>query len=298
MGLGLAGAPLVPIYTGHLLLLLAVQGPVLTFVAGGAIGLALARRVAVGGPGRVSPVWLFAAAFAFYAGLATRIPGPAGPQGDEPHYLVMAHSLWTDGDLDLTDEFAHREYSAFFAGRLAPHPSPSTPEGHLYSLHSPGLPFLILPGYALAGLRGAQLVMCALAALAGVLVHRVVRLSVGDEAAAVAWALFAFTPPVPIYAVSIYPELPAALATAIFLLTARRSPGWRGALLAAAAAGAVPWLHSKFLPLGVLGLALTLLRPVAWRVRAAAVAVFAVLVGGLLAYFRATYGVLSFSAAF
>jgi hypothetical protein len=298
LGLGLAGAPLVPVFTGRLLVLLAIQGPVLSFVAGGAIGLAVARRVAGGEPGRVSPLWLFAAPFVFYAALASRIPGPAGPQGDEPHYLLMAHSLWTDGDLDLTDEFEGHEYSAFFAGRLAPHPSPASPPGRLYSLHSPGLPFLLLPGYALGGLRGAQLVLCAMAAVTGVLVHRVARLAAGDGAAAAAWALFAFTPPVPIYAVSLYPELPAALATAIFLLTARRTPGWRGALLAAAAAGGVPWLHSKFLPLGALGLALTLMRPVAWRIRAAALLLYAALVGGLLVYFRATYGVASFSAAF
>lgn len=298
IGLGLAGAPLIPVYSGHDLALLAFQGPMLSFVAGGAAGLALARRIAVGEPGRVPAVLLFAAAFVFYAVLATRIPGPAGPQGDEPHYLAMAHSLWTDGDLDLTDEFARQEYAAFFPGRLAPHPSPSTPAGRLYSLHSPGLPLVILPGYALGGLRGAQLVLCAVAALSGVLVHRLVRTTMGDSTAAVAWALFTFTPPLPIYALSVYPELPAALATAIFLLTARGTPGWGGALAAAAAAGALPWLHSKFLPLGAVGLALTLLRPGRWRVRAVAVAVFAALVGGLLLYFRATYGVASLSAAF
>jgi hypothetical protein len=34
IGLALAGAPLVPVYTGHALPLLALQGPVLSFVAG------------------------------------------------------------------------------------------------------------------------------------------------------------------------------------------------------------------------------------------------------------------------
>ena len=298
LGFALAGAPLVPVYTGHGLALLALQGPMLSLVVGAAVGVALARAIAVGEPGAVPGWLLFTAAFVFYASLATRIPGPAGPQGDEPHYLVMAHSLWTDGDLDLADEFERQEYAAFFPGRLAPHPSPANPPGHLYSLHSPGLPLLILPGYALGGLRGAQLVLCGVAALAGALVHSATRAAAGDKAAAVAWAVFAFTPPVPVYAVSIYPEVAAALATAIFLLVAAGRPGWGGALAAAFAAGAVPWLHSKFLPLGALGLVLVLLRPCTWRVRVAAVAVFAALVGALLAYFRATYGVASFSAAF
>src|SRR5262249_38814459 len=239
-----------------------------------------------GGEGGRVPGWLlFGAALTFYAMLATRTPGPAGPQGDEPHYLVMAHSLWKDGDLDLADEFSHQDYAAFFPGRLSPHPSPANPPGHLYSLHSPGLPLLILPGYALGGLHGAQLVLCAVAALAGVLVHRVARAAAGDKAAAIAWAVFAFTPPVPVYAVSIYPEMPAALATAVVLLVARGTPGWGSVLAAAFAAGAVPWLHSKFLPLGALGLLLVLLRPCAWRMRAAAIAVFVALTGGLLLYF-------------
>src|SRR5207237_2278877 len=117
-------------------------------LAAGAAAGARRARLAGAKPAPV-PAWLlFAAGFPSDASLAARIPRPAGPQGDEPHYLVMAHSLWTDGDLDLTDEFEGQEYSAFFNGRLAPHPSPSSPRGHLYSLHSPGLPLLILPGYA------------------------------------------------------------------------------------------------------------------------------------------------------
>jgi hypothetical protein len=297
IGLALAGAPLVPVYTGHALPLLALQGPVLSFVAGGAIALALARRMAAEEPGRVSGLLLFGAAFAFYAALAARIPGPAGPQGDEPHYLTMAQSLWSDRDLDLSDEFAGAEYSRFYAGTLSGHVSLNSPPGTAYSIHSPGLALLILPAYAAGGHRGAQLVLAALAALAGVLVHRVVRAAIDERTAAIAWALFAFTPPVPIYAVTLYPETPALAALAYFLWTGRGRPGWRDALGAAATAGALAWLHSKFVPLGALGLAFTLLRPCAARVRAAAVALFVVMVGAMLAYFHARYGQASLFAA-
>ena len=109
-----------------------------------------------------------------------RIPGPAGPQGDEPHYLTMAQSLWSDGDLDLTDEFAGAEYARYYAGTLSGHISENSPPGRLYSIHSPGLAFLILPAYAAFGHRGAQLLLSALAALAGVLVYRVVRDALDD----------------------------------------------------------------------------------------------------------------------
>ena len=297
LGLALAGAPLVPVYTGHWLPLLALQGPVLSFVAGAAVALALARRVEEVEPGHPPGLILFFVAFAFYAALAARIPGPAGPQGDEPHYLTMAQSLWSDGDLDLTDEFADGEYSRFYAGTLSGHISENSPPGRLYSIHSPGLAFLILPGYAAFGHRGAQLLVSALAALAGVLVHRVVRDALDERAALLTWALFALTPPLPIYAVTLYPETPAVAATAYFLWAGRGRTGWGRALGAAVIAGALGWLHSKFVPLGALGLLFTLMRPCTWRVRAVAAGLFGAMVAGILWYFHALYGSASLYAA-
>jgi hypothetical protein len=295
--LALAAAPLVPVYTGLGLPLLALQGPVMVFVAAGAVALSLLRRAVARETLVLRAAGLFLAAFVFNCALATRIPGAAGPQGDEPHYLLMAQSLWSDGDLDLTDDLEGGEYSAFYSARLSGHVSENSPPGRLYSIHSPGLAFLILPGYALLGHRGAQIVLCAMAALAGVLVHRVTRAALDDEAAAITWALFTFTPPVPIYAVTIYPETPAILATAYFLWTARGRPGWRDALGAAVVAGALGWLHPKFVPLGALGLGFTLLRPCATRVRLAAGAVALILFAGVLWYFRAHYGTASLYAA-
>jgi len=297
IGLALAGAPLLPVYTGHALPLLAFQGPVLSFVAGAAALLAIARRMAGSGGAPVRAWLLFAAAFALYAFLAPRIPGPAGPQGDEPHYLTMAQSLWSDRDLDLTDELANAEYARFYAGTLSGHISENSPAGRKYSIHSPGLALLILPAYAALGHRGAQLLLSALAALAGVLVFRAVRDAIDERTGLMTWALFALTPPVPIYAVTLYPETPALAATAYFLWAARGRTGWARALGAAAIAGALGWLHSKFVPLGALGLLFTLIRPCAWRVRAAATGLFVVLVAGTLWYFHALYGSASLFAA-
>jgi hypothetical protein len=242
---------------------------------------------------------LFVCAVLFYVLLAARFPGPAGPQGDEPHYLAMTQSLMSDGDLDLTDEFAEREYAAFFAGTLQPHTSPASPPGRLYALHTPGLPALLLPAYAAFGLAGARLTMAACAALAALLVHRLVREVTGRGGLAVAvWAVVAFTPPLVFYALSIYPETPAALATAAFLVLARRDPSARAVAAAALAAAALPWLHPKFLPLGIVGLGLVLARRGSWRARAAALALFGVSCAALLAFFHAHYGRAALSAAY
>jgi hypothetical protein len=243
--------------------------------------------------------WLFLAALLFYALLGTRIPGPAGPQGDEPHYLSMAQSLLENGDLDLQNQFATRAYRSFFAGRLEPHTSPASPAGKLYPVHAPGFALLILPAFALGGYPGARLFVSALAALTGVLVHRLVRdATKHDTLSLAAWAAVTLTPPLPFYALALYPETPAALATAVFLLASRNDGRPRDIALAALAAAALPWLHPKFLPLAGVGLALTLARRVSWPVRAVAVGVFGASLGSLLAFFHALYGRASFAAAY
>ncbi|HVQ31088.1 MAG TPA: hypothetical protein VMV21_15960, partial [Vicinamibacteria bacterium] len=214
LALGLAAAPLVAVLTGRAAGLLAFQGPGLVVVAAAALGAALARATPRPALSRFRPgaASLFAFTFAAYALLALRLPGAAGPQGDEPHYLAMAQSLLSDGDLDLADEFRDREYASFFAGVLEPHTSPASPRGRLYAIHTPGLPALILPGYALGGFRGAQLVLSLVAALATVVVFRLAsELSASPGLPYMAWALAAFAPPLPVYAVSIYPECLAAL---------------------------------------------------------------------------------------
>jgi hypothetical protein len=295
-----AALPLVPVLTGRLLPLLVFQGGVLRLLAGGALAVATVRFVAGRSPGAVKPpaAGLFATAFLFFCVWGERVPGPAGPQGDEPHYLVMAQSLLSDGDLDLTDEFAAREYAPFYGGGLAPHTSPNTPPGRLYSMHSPGLPALLLPAYALGGYPGARVFVSALAALTGVLLHRLVRDVTKDERiAAAAWALATFTPPLAFYAVTLYPETPAALAVVAFLVSARATPG-AGALAAATALVVVlPWVHTKFIPLAIFGLAFTLLRPYRWAARAWATAALAASLVLLSFYFWSVYGSPSFRAA-
>jgi hypothetical protein len=293
-----AAVPLVPLVTGHLLFLIPLQGPALFLITCTALVVAAsrARKVAP----RPSPVLLFAAAFAFYAFLGKHLPGPSGPQGDEPHYLLMCQSLLSDGDLDLSDDYANREYGAFFAGSLSqPHVSGSSRAGRSYSFHSPGLPLLLLPGYALGGYLGVRVMLWAFAALSGVLVHRLVRESLGDEDLALAaWAGLVFVPPLPFFAMRVYPETVALLATAAFLLTARRRLDARSAGAAAACAALLPWLHSKFVVLAALGLLLTLARPGRWVWRAAVLVAFAASLALLLVTFHGWYGRASLSAAY
>ena len=295
-----AALPLAPVLTGALLPLLVFQGGVLRLLVGAVLAVAVVRLAAASDVriGEAPAVGLFAAAFFFYCAWGQRVPGPAGPQGDEPHYLVMAQSLLSDGDLDLTDEFANREYAPFYGGELAPHTSPNTPRGRLLSMHSPGLPVLLLPAYAMGGYPGARVMQSGLAALAGVLLYFLVRGVTNDpRIAAAAWALAAFTPPLAFYAVTLYPETLAAVAILAFLLTSRAAPGVRPLIAATALAILLPWVHTKLIPLGLAGLVFTLLRPYRWRLRALAIAAPGLSLAALAYYFQSLYGSPSFRIA-
>ena len=76
--------------------------------------------------------------------------------GDEPHYLLMTHSLIVDGDLELSANYNDADYFGFFpAQNLSPHTKPGLVERSRYSIHSYGLSALLVPWYALA--RGTSL---------------------------------------------------------------------------------------------------------------------------------------------
>lgn len=296
--LGLAAAPLVPVASGRALPLLFFQGLGLLFLAFPLAGLAL--QALLPPPRRaLRPALAFGVTALALLGLATRLPGPAGAQGDEPHYLTMAESLRSDGDLDLRDEFRRREYRSFYPGDLGAHTSPASPRGRLYTIHAPGLSALVLPVYALAGEGAVRVFLALLAAAAASLTFALARRVHRDEAAA-RWALgiLALQAPLAFYADLVYPEVPAALATVLFLFTARRDGGRWLLLLAGATAGGLVWLHPKFLPLALCGLVLGVLRrgPVPWR--AGSILAFAGGLVTLLLWMNDTFGVPSLAAAY
>jgi hypothetical protein len=297
--------PVVPLVLGGGLLLLAFQGRVMVLLASAALGACLGAvlpglsgLLRSGVPAARTPA-LILVSVVFFGALGLRIPGPAGPQGDEPHYLLATESLLHDHTLDLTAAFKRKAYADFYPGTLELHASPASPPGRLYSVHAPGLSVLVLPAYALLGYPGARLLMGLLAGLACGAVHRLVGEATGRWGlATLAWAVMTFLPPLPFYAVAIYPEVFACLATALFLLASRSGRSTRLAVLAVIAAAALPWLHPKFLPLAVLGIALALFPPAPRSLRIGGVGLLVVSVGLLLAFFHAYYGRATLSAAY
>jgi len=228
----------------------ALSGPPLFAVAlaGAVAALALAR------PRFVAPLF-FPVVWALYTAMAAGVQARVGPNGDEPHYLMVAESLWRDGDLDLTRDYAEGRYRAFHPEPLQPHYRVRGRHGEIYSLHSVGLSLLVLPVYVLFGYAGASFFMAFLAALVARETRLLLRDMLADPQLAdgVAWVL-ALSPPLVHYAGLLFTEIPAALLVVTGLRGARKlrtlPPAW--SIAWGAALGFLPWLNVRYAPLPVI----------------------------------------------
>ncbi len=142
------------------------------------------------------------------------------PDGDEPYYLLITHSLAYDFDADLTDDYREGEWRHFMPRPIEPQPGdPVGPHGELYSRHNEMLPLLLAPSYRLAGLPGALAIMIVMAAALAWMTLRLAERypNIGPTGALLAYALAAFSPPLLLYSAQVWVEVPAALLGAIVI---------------------------------------------------------------------------------
>jgi hypothetical protein len=200
---------------------------------------------------------VFLGALLPYLLLGAHVTTAISATGDEPYYLLITHSLLHDGDWDLGNNFARREYLPFYWGRLNPDTSGVSvmADGRIQAKAFQGLqPVVLLPGYWAAGRMGAVATMAALSALALALAFRIALLfGTSARAAFLAWLGAAFSVPLLCFAVSPWPEMTGALCltTAAFLLCRepRSGLGAGGAALCLAlAAGAKSRLFVPAIP--------------------------------------------------
>lgn len=194
------------------------------------------------------------------------------PDGDEPYYLLITHSLAYDLDGELTDDYAEGAWRAFLNRPLDPQPGdPVGPRGELYSRHNELLPLALVPAYRLAGLAGALATMAALSAALAWATLRLARHTARQHPgeALAAYALIAFAPPLLLYSYQVWVEVPAALLTVLALdriLELRRGEegrsqgGWREWLGIGLPVLLLPLLKIRFMLL-----AAPLLGLYAWR---------------------------------
>lgn len=225
------------------------------------------------------------------------------PDGDEPYYLLVAHSLAYDLDIDLADEYRDGEWRYFLDRPLAPQPGdPRGPAGEVYSRHDVLLPMALAVPYRVAGKEGALLTMALLAACLPWLVLRLSGRHFPDRPGArlLAYSLVVLAPPLLCYAHQVWVEVPAAVLLALALDQVMGRP-WRDArpgarrLLAwlplAAALALLPLLKIRFALVAAPVLVLAFRRDgTSRRALAALTGALAAVAAGVLLFNQARYG--------
>jgi hypothetical protein len=239
------------------------------------------------------PAWvLFAAAAVFSSAVGLHYVRWVEPSGDEIDYLMMAQSVWREGDLDLRDNFARGDHLEYMGGYGRVPGGTRRADGRSYPTHSAGLSVLLAPAYALGGRRACVVLLALVAAGLGLLVRDLARRGGADEASALlAWAA-AVGPPVLYYTAFLYTEVPAAFAIALALRLLLFAPGPWAAAAAALALSALPWLHVRLtLAAAALG-AFAVLR-LRGRPRLAFLLTAAAMAAGYAGYQYSVFGTLS-----
>jgi hypothetical protein len=206
---------------------------------------------------RAAVLWLVLFA-AYAATIGLHAFGSSEFGGDEPHYLLTAESIVSDGGIDLRDEYATRAYADWYPYVLERHGRLTN--GQANEPHGAGFPLLIAPAYAIGGPLAVQLLLAAIAALAFVLAALLARRAVAEPWASGAALVCGLSPPALAAATAVSPELTAGAliaAASLLALKVRDHPRIRWVVGASVALGALPWLGLQFAVAGlVVGLAM------------------------------------------
>ena len=140
-----------------------------------------------------------------------------------------------------------------------PHTIHNTSAGDI-SIHGAGLPFALVPAVWIGDwqddpIRWVRLELVLIDALAALALFAVIRrtaelLKIHQAFAWAAWASAALSFSLVAYSDQLYPEVPALLCILIAIFAAMRPrPGWPAMVAGSAAAGYLPWLHVRFIPI-------------------------------------------------
>ncbi len=169
----------------------------------------------------------FVCAAVVYNAAAWRL-SPLVPGGDEPHYLVIAQSLWRDGDLRIENNHQRGDYLEYFGGTLRPDYLKRGTDNQIYSIHLPGIAALVAPVLAVGGYGAVKVFLALLSAAATAIAWRTTYLVTGSVAAAwFGWAGVALAAPVLLLSFTVYPDGPGGVVVvlAFGLLAALQDAG-------------------------------------------------------------------------
>lgn len=217
------------------------------------------------------PIIVFAATFVVYGGLAPWMALASSPQGDEAHFMILTHSIITDHDFDVGDNYANGDYREQYPpaspGGMRGYPYASMERDNLvYLPHEPhvvrnfrgqlmlehdiGFPLLLVPGYALDKREGALFTQALIGALGGAAIYEAAVLLGADMARALLTvAVFCFTCPYWVFTQSALSDLAGGVGSlwiGLQFLRNRVRPRNRYLLLAGVLIAFLPWLNIRF----------------------------------------------------
>jgi hypothetical protein len=169
---------------------------------------------------------IFIVLFFLYFFISPWVDKASPPEGDEPYFLLLTHSMLYDHDINLSNNFANKDYLKFsplITHDLAPQPHDIVIPGYYRSHHFPLFPAMLIPGYAIAGRIGVIWEMNLLAALLMAILYKLsCQLIKSRKGALLGTICVAFSSPIVVYAGLAYREIPVALLLMMLLYQARQ----------------------------------------------------------------------------
>ncbi len=188
--------------------------------------------------------------FLFYVITTTYITTIYPPTGDEPHYLLIAKSLIYDRDFNLENNYTDTKfymdfYPAFLEYENIHNTKDKTGKG-IYSIHSPGLPFLISLPYFLGKRIGVQIFMNFLTALFIIVLFLYLQAAgISKKIAFLTVFITALTVPFLINSSLVLTEIPAVLIITYALLILTKFNSEKDHILFFIGISFLPFIHSK-----------------------------------------------------
>lgn len=169
--------------------------------------------------------------------------------GDQPHYLVVTHSMLEDGDIYIEDDHQSGIVDSWTPVHTEPQYFKRTTDNQVIPFHRIGLPLLAVIPYWLGGKTGAVLLMGLLSALSAALTFVLSEKITGNRRASLwATAFIALTTPAFLLSFQFFSEVPAACITLLVLNMIIRSDENDPPLLPwliPFLIWTLPWLHAR-----------------------------------------------------
>ncbi len=232
-------------------------------------------------------LYLASVYFLFFCFLTLRYNQANEPTGDEPAYLLTAHSIAYDRDLDISNNFANEDYKRFHSRELKPQGTDIEVNGKLYSYHPVLYSALIAPFYFAGGRTGVTLFSALTASVLAALIYLVCLHITGSPRGSFAASVTAaLSMPLIGFVNMISTEMISAVILCLAYLLLKKEK--INTLLISVLVSALFWMHIKNAPLCG---SMALLYIFYMRKKPLQILIF----GGLQAVFAAGYFYLNYS---